>query len=236
MPRDALDVGLAAELALVTDFLRDARDLRGERVELIDHLVDGGADAQELAADRASFDLEDHLLREVAARDGGDDARDLVGRRDEVGDELVDRRHAARPGALGGPDRRALVHLAFLADDLADADELAGHVLVQADDVVEQLARAAEDAVLVVGEANAEIALLHGLQHLEQLLDLRAARRQKRSAPGDGCAGAGPRAILRRRKRLAVSASAAGRRGVVAVHRGARSAVRHGFLSRPGPC
>ena len=41
------------------------------------------------------------------------------------------------------------MHLAFLADDLADANELARHVLVQADDVVEQLAGAAEDPVLV---------------------------------------------------------------------------------------
>ena len=141
MPRHALDVGLAAELALVADFLRDARDLGGERVELIDHLVDGRADAEELAAHRAPLDLEDHLLRQVAARDGRDDARDLVRRRDEVGDELVDRRHPARPRALRRADGRALVHLAFLPDDLADAHELAGHVLVHADDVVEQLAR-----------------------------------------------------------------------------------------------
>ena len=93
----ALDVGLPAELALVTDFLRDARDLGGERVELIDHLVDGGADAQELAAHRAPLDLEHHLLRQVAAGDGGDDARDLVGRGDQVGDELVDATPCPRP-------------------------------------------------------------------------------------------------------------------------------------------
>ncbi len=106
LPRagDALDVGLSAELSLVADFLRDARDLGGERVELIDHAVDGRADAEELAAHGASLDLEDHLLRQVAAGDGRDDARDLVGRRDEVGDELIDARPSLRPTTpLAGP-------------------------------------------------------------------------------------------------------------------------------------
>ncbi len=42
LPRagDALDLGLAAELALGADLLRDARHLGGERAELIDHRVD----------------------------------------------------------------------------------------------------------------------------------------------------------------------------------------------------
>ncbi len=178
LPRsaDAFDVGLPAELSLVTDFFRDARDLGGERVELIDHRVDGRADAEKLAAHRAPVDLEDHLLRQVAARDGGDDARDLVGRRDEVGDQLVDRAHAVRPLALRRADRSALVHLAFLADDLADANELARHVLVHADDVVQQLAGAAQDAVLFVREADAEVARLHRLEDLDEALDLGAAR------------------------------------------------------------
>ena len=48
---DALDVGLAAELSLGADFLRDARDLRGEGVELIDHRVDGVLQLENLAAD-----------------------------------------------------------------------------------------------------------------------------------------------------------------------------------------
>ena len=37
---DALDLGLAAELALGADLARDARDLGGERDELVDHRVD----------------------------------------------------------------------------------------------------------------------------------------------------------------------------------------------------
>src|SRR5207302_8855204 len=38
---DAADLGLAAELALGTDFAGHARDLRGETVQLVDHDVDG---------------------------------------------------------------------------------------------------------------------------------------------------------------------------------------------------
>ena len=55
---DALDLGLAAELAFGADLARDARDLVGERGELVDHRVDGRADAAELAAQRVAVDLE----------------------------------------------------------------------------------------------------------------------------------------------------------------------------------
>src|SRR6202012_4308740 len=72
LPRaaDALDVRLTAQLSLVTDFLCDARDFGRERVELIDHAVDGRTDAEEFAANRAALALEDHLLREVSAGGG----------------------------------------------------------------------------------------------------------------------------------------------------------------------
>ena len=46
---DALDLGLAAELAFGADLLRDARDLGGERAELIDHRVDGVLELEDLA-------------------------------------------------------------------------------------------------------------------------------------------------------------------------------------------
>ena len=43
---DALHLGLAAELALGADLARDARHLRGERRELVDHRVDGVSSAR----------------------------------------------------------------------------------------------------------------------------------------------------------------------------------------------
>ena len=40
VPRDAVHLGLSAELSFGADLLGDARDLGGEGVELIDHDVD----------------------------------------------------------------------------------------------------------------------------------------------------------------------------------------------------
>ncbi len=48
---DAGHGGLAAELAFGADLARDARDLRRERAELVDHRVDDVLDLQDLAAD-----------------------------------------------------------------------------------------------------------------------------------------------------------------------------------------
>ena len=62
----ALHLRLAAELAVGADLARDARHLGGERRELVDHRVDGLADAEELALDRLAVDRERDLLREVA--------------------------------------------------------------------------------------------------------------------------------------------------------------------------
>jgi len=47
----AADVGLAAELALGADLAGDARDLGGERAELVDHRVDRVLELEDLAAD-----------------------------------------------------------------------------------------------------------------------------------------------------------------------------------------
>ena len=49
---DALDLGLAAELALGADLAGDAGDFGGEAVELVDHRVDGVLQLEDLAPDR----------------------------------------------------------------------------------------------------------------------------------------------------------------------------------------
>ena len=53
---------------------------------------------------------------------------------------------AGLPGAAGAAQRGALVDLAFLADDLADARELVRQARVQLDDVVERVGDLAGDA------------------------------------------------------------------------------------------
>ena len=70
---DARHVGLAAELALDADLHGDARDLVGERRELVDHAVDGVGEGRDLA-----LGVDGDLLRQVAVghrrRDLGDRA------------------------------------------------------------------------------------------------------------------------------------------------------------------
>ena len=61
----ALHHGLPAELALGADLAGHARDLRGERPELVDHGVDDLRGAQEFTGQRPPVDLERHALREV---------------------------------------------------------------------------------------------------------------------------------------------------------------------------
>src|SRR5204862_8187900 len=63
---DTCDLGLPTKLSLRADLARHARDLRRERVELVDHRVDRVLQLEDLAA---YFDGD--LLREVADRGRG---------------------------------------------------------------------------------------------------------------------------------------------------------------------
>ena len=70
---NALHVGLAAELAFRSDFAGHARDLTGERIELVDHGVDRVLQLENLAARRHR-----DLGREIASGDGGRNLRDVA--------------------------------------------------------------------------------------------------------------------------------------------------------------
>jgi hypothetical protein len=57
-----------------------------------------------------------------------------------------------------------LAGFALFADGLADALELAGHLFVGGDDLVEVVGDLAGEAGPGAGEAHAEVAIFHGLQ------------------------------------------------------------------------
>ena len=159
---DALHIGLAAQFALGADLAGDAGHLRGEAVQLIDHRVHDLADAQELAAQRPAVDLDGHRLRQIALGHRADHARHFGGRLDHVLDQLVDRAQFALPAAGGAADAAALADLAFLADDDRKPLELLGHLLFEADDLVEQLGDLAVGAGKILGQANREVAAAKG--------------------------------------------------------------------------
>ena len=142
----ALHLRLAAELAFGADLARDARHFRGERAELVHHLVDGLRRAQELALQRLAVDLERHRLRQVALRDRADHARGFAGRMHEVVDQLVDRVDRVAPEAGDVAERAALAELSLLADDVRQALELVRHPLVALDDLVERVGDASGHA------------------------------------------------------------------------------------------
>ena len=92
--RHALDVGLAAQLALHPHLASDPRDFRGKRPQLVDHLVDRLLQLQDLALGGNA-----DLLREIAARHRGGDERDVPHLGSQIGGEQIDGVDQLFPGA-----------------------------------------------------------------------------------------------------------------------------------------
>src|SRR5207249_4679666 len=99
---------LSAELAVGTDFTRDARHLRGERVELVDHRVDGVLELEDLA-----FDVHAGLALEFAARDRGRDVGDVAHLSGEVRGHRVHVVGQVLPGAGQARDLGLAAELAL---------------------------------------------------------------------------------------------------------------------------
>ena len=101
------------------DLLRDARDLRGERAERVDHRVDRVLELVDLAA-RVDRDL----LRQVAVGDGGRDLGDVADLGGEVGGEAVDVVGEVLPRAGDALDVGLSAELSLGTDFLRDARDL----------------------------------------------------------------------------------------------------------------
>src|SRR4030095_14921873 len=139
--------------AFGADLARDARHFAGERVELIDHRVDGLFELQDLAAD-----VDRDLLREVAAGDGRRHLRDVADLRREVVRYPVDRLGQVLPRA-GDAEHLGLTAEAALGADLAcDTRHLAGERVELVDHRVDGLFQQQDLAADVDGDLLGEVA------------------------------------------------------------------------------
>src|SRR6185295_14142831 len=100
-------------------FAGDARDLRSERAQLLDHRVDGFLELQDLSAD-----VDSDLLRQVAIGHGHRHVGDVADLAGEVGGHRVDVVGEVLPGAGDARYLRLSAKLALGADLARDAGHL----------------------------------------------------------------------------------------------------------------
>ena len=158
---DAAHVGLAAEPAFGADLARDARHFAGERVELIDHRVDGFLQLQDFAAD-----VDGDLLRQVAAGDGGRDFGDVAHLGGQVAGHEVDVVGQVLPGAGDARHLRLAAELAFGADLARDARHFRGEGVELIDHRVDGVLQLENLALHVDGDLARKVAARDGGRHL----------------------------------------------------------------------
>ena len=183
---DLADLRLASQLAVGADFARHARHLGGEDPELLDHRVDDGGRAQELALERTAVHVQPDRLPQVALGHRGERPGDFRRRPQQVVDERVDRRLHLAPRASGRAELDALARLPLLADHTADALELARHHRVRGDDVVDRVGDLALEPIPVARQTHGEITVPNGLEDAEELGEGRVRNRDGRSPGGNG--------------------------------------------------
>src|SRR5438445_2752699 len=118
---DALDLGLAAQLAFRPNLASHPGDFRGKGVQLVDHDVDRVLELEDFA-----LHVDRDLLRQVAAGDGGGDLGDVAHLGGEVARHRVDVVGQVPPGAGGGQDVGLAAQPALGADLARHPADLAG--------------------------------------------------------------------------------------------------------------
>ena len=167
--RDALDLRLAAELALGADLARHARHFRGEDRELLDHRIDELRRAQELALEGAPVHLQLHGLPEVALGHRADGAGDLGGRPHEIVDQRVEGIDLGRPSADRPRQRHALLEPPFLADRHAQPRHLTRDAILMGDGLVERLGDPPFGARPIRRQPHGEIAIAERQDRRQEL-------------------------------------------------------------------
>src|SRR5262249_36184169 len=145
-------IGLAAELAFGADLARHARDFRHEQAELLQHRIHDLADAQKVAAQRTTLDLEIHRLRQVTLGDGTDHARHFISRLHHAADEIIDHVDVGGPPAGRVRQLGPVPDLALLADNLAEAFDFVAHALIELDHIIERLGNFAVEPGQIYGK------------------------------------------------------------------------------------
>jgi len=167
---DAAHLGLPAEPPLRPHLPCDARHLRGEGVQLVDHRVDGVLQLQDLAAH-----VHRDLLRQVAVGHRGRHLRDVAHLRGEVAGHAVDAVGEVFPRPGDAPDLSLAAELPLGADLAGHAGDLRGEGAELVDHRVDRLADAEEFApdrvaVLFQRDALGEVALGDGPDDAGDLL------------------------------------------------------------------
>ena len=167
---DARDTGhdrLAAELAFGADLARDARDLGGEAVQLVDHRVDGFLELADLA-----LDVDRDLARQVAARDGRRHLGDVAHLTGQVRRHRVDVVGQILPGAADARHDGLAAELAFGADLARDARDLGREAVQLVDHRVDGFLELQDLAAHVDRDLARQVAARDGRRHLGDVADL----------------------------------------------------------------
>src|SRR6185295_11455524 len=160
--------GLPAELAFGTDFAGHAADLRGERVELIDHRIDRVLQLQNLPA---NFDGD--FLGQTTIRHSRRDVRDVADLAGEIRGHRVHRVGEILPGTSDTRHQGLPAELAFGADLARHARHLRGEAVELIDHRVDGFLQLQNLALYIDGNLARQIAACHRRGHRSDVADLR---------------------------------------------------------------
>src|SRR5581483_9262875 len=166
-PGDAFDDGLAAETPVGADLARDARDFARERVELVDHRVDGAFQLEHLAAH-----VDGDLLREVALRDGGRHLGDVADLRGQVAGHRVDGVGEVLPRAGDAAHVGLAAEPSFGTHFARDARHFGGERVELVDHRVDGLFELEDLAARLDGDLLREVAVRDGGRDVGDVADL----------------------------------------------------------------
>ena len=211
LPRagDAADLRLAAELALGADLARHAGHFGRERIELIDHRVDGVLELEDLA-----LHVDGDLLGKVAQRHRGRHLRDVADLAGEVRGHGVHVVGQILPGPADARHLRLAAELSFGADLARDAGHFGGEGIQLIDHRVDGVLQLQDLAFHVDRDLLGKIALGDGGRHLGDVAHLAGeVAGHEVHAVGQVGPGAGDAFDLRLTAELSFRSRPRGRRG-----------------------